>query len=395
MNKLLIILLISISFNCYSEAEAEAEAEAEVYYLKSGDTIFGELINETKESITIQTNFGEITINKQDLQQDEIELLLKSGDRLSGLLIKQTTELIIIQTSFTTLTIHKTKIKEIIFKDKMGLNDKKSEDYRWYFSDEQLLDIWFDPTGMTLNRSEIYISGLSWAVGINDKLQLSSRWVNYFIGDLNIRPKYKIFESSNINSIKSFSIGAHIHTAGLPLKYEVRDVTMTDNEHNQVTGEVIQTESYIEEQWIRVGSTLEEDEEDESNDDQWNENPGESRELWGEVFASYSISNLRSTGQGRVNYTFGTSVTYFPDYELMPRVFAALDFDILKNVKLMSEVFYDPHYVQLHLEWDDEYTDRIPVFFDIGFITNMITKNENLWLGVHFQQPFLVLYYKF
>ncbi|MCJ8313147.1 MAG: hypothetical protein HRU38_13585 [Saccharospirillaceae bacterium] len=384
MNRLLIILLIFISFHCY--------AIPEIYYLKSGDTIFGELISETKNDITIKTDFGELTINKKDLQQDEIELLLKSGDRLQGLLIKQTSELIIIQTSFSTLTINKTKIKEIIFKDKIGLDDKTSDDYRWYFSDDQLLDIWFDPTGMTLNRSEIYISGLSWAVGVNDKLQLSSRWVNYFIGDLNIRPKYKIFESSDINSIKSFSIGAHLHTAGLPLKYELKDVTVIEEEYNEFTGEIINTESYIEEQWIRVGSTFEKDDWDE---EQWNDNPGESREVWGEFFAAYSQSNLRSTGQGRTNYTFGTSVTYFPDYELMPRVYAALDFDILKNVKLMSEVFYDPYYVPLYWGWGESETDRIPVFFDIGFITNMITKNKNLWLGIHFQQPFFVLYYKF
>ena len=74
---------------------------------------------------------------------------------------------------------------------------------------------------------------------------------------------------------------------------------------------------------------------------------------------------------------------------------------------MISEVFYDPYYLELW-QWinnQDEYCYRdeclseepmenpknSPIHLDFGFIYAL---NESFRLGVHFQQPFVAFYWK-
>ena len=65
-------------------------AQEQVFYLKSGDKITGTIIEETETAYKINTTFGMVTLNKEEIQLDEVEVFLKSGDRLQGVLIKKT-----------------------------------------------------------------------------------------------------------------------------------------------------------------------------------------------------------------------------------------------------------------------------------------------------------------
>ena len=368
---LFLVLVSSVSF----------AQESKTFYLKSGDKITGVVIEETETTYILETTFGAVTIQKIDIQPEEVEIFLKSGDRLQGILLEETETGLNVKTSFGELFIDADKIEQFEFKTKAGLEVETAiEPDRWYFSDERLMDIWFDPTGFTLRKSEFYISLLSWAFGLNDRLQISTKWVNYFWGDFNIRPKFTLFEKGDYKSLSAFSIGGHIHSRGLPGKYKW--VENAEWEVNQ------QADTVYFDGWVLVPEKL----------DEYGDYSSDEDRPWLEVFSSYSVSKLRSSGQGRIGYTVGASAVYYPNEEIMPRVYAGMDIDVLKNVKVMAEIFYDPYYVSWYKLMEDE-KENIFLFFDIGFMTNSLPlfgmKSEKLWIGIHFHQPFFSVYYKF
>ena len=76
---------------------------------------------------------------------------------------------------------------------------------------------------------------------------------------------------------------------------------------------------------------------------------------------------------------------------------------------MIGEIFYDPNYLEFWQKWEYEYDwwdnindlddtqvlepdDVIPVHFDFGFIYAI---NESFRFGLHFQQPFVSIYWKF
>ena len=363
-------------------------AQEQVFYLKSGDKITGTIIEETETAYKINTTFGMVTLNKEEIQPEEVEVFLKSGDRLQGVLLSQTDDTVTLQTSFGAIDIQTEDIERFDFKQKAGFSkDDSSGDDRWYFSDEQLMDIWFDPTGFTLKKGEFYLSGLSFAFGLKDRFQISSKFFSYFIGDFNLRSKLALLEKGDIKSRRSLSIGGHLHTRGLPNKYEFKEWDAFEEYWwDEDTGEEYRDTLVTHQEWVRVGSKL--------TENYWEGNWSDGDKIWGEVFAAYTISKLRAGGQGRINYTFGGSLIFYPGYDPLPRAYAALDVDIRKNIKAMAEVFYDPYWYMIFQEGD-----IVPLFFDLGFITNSLPlwgqKNEKLWIGIHFQSPRIAFYWKF
>ena len=157
------------------------QTHEKVFYLADGTKISGTTQMETDSSYVIETSLGVITINKKDIQPEVVVLTLKNGDRLQGVLLKESASGVLLKTSFGEVFIDADKVERLDFKEKIlaGVIDPKKEE-RWYFSDERLMDIWFDPTGFTLKKNHFYFRGISWAFGLTDKIQISTRWVNYF-----------------------------------------------------------------------------------------------------------------------------------------------------------------------------------------------------------------------
>ena len=60
----------------------------------------------------------------------------------------------------------------------------------------------------------------------------------------------------------------------------------------------------------------------------------------------------------------------------------------------MAEVFYDEYYPEVN-NFESDTKMKTPFHFDIGFITNKIALDDRLWIGVHFQRPFIHFYWKF
>ena len=179
-----------------------------------------------------------------------------------------------------------------------------------------------------------------------------------------------LFKSGDLKSEKSISIGFHYHMRGLPSKYELKDRIWINYGND---------DSYKE--WVRVGS--------EQDEEGFNDDPT-GGEMWWEVFGAYTVSNLKESGQGRINHTVGASLTTYPCFDIMPRAYYAVTSDARRSLKLLFEVFWDPYWMNQLEMWEEEHISDID--FDFGFI---YAYNEQFRVGIHFQRPFISFYYKF
>ena len=178
------------------------------------------------------------------------------------------------------------------------------------------------------------------------------------------------------------SVGGHLHTRGSPNKWEYVDDAWWEYDYDFDTGQSTQTVAHGG--WVRVGSTR----------DEYGGRTNDNNALWGELFAAVSVSNLNKGNKGRTNITAGASVIMFPKHDPLPRAYIGIDRDVRRNVKVMGEIFWDPYYAPFYLRVQEEEI-TLPLFFDIGFMTNSLTRNKKLWVGVHYQLPYLSFYFKF
>ncbi len=362
-------------------------AQEKTFHLKSGDQVTGTVKSQTDSTYVIETAFGEITIKKDEVKPEEAYIFLKSGDKLRGIIVSESEEGVTVKAQFGEVFVSREKIERIDFKS-MGRargqfsRPGQTERGRWYYGNERLIDIYFDPTGYVLEENVLYLSGLSWGYGLSEKVHITSKWGGYFLGDLNFRPKFMLYKTGDLKSEKSMSVGFHYHMRGLPDKRELKE-RLYDSYDDEES----------DKEWVRIGSEVIEDDwngDGVIDERYYDENPFESREMWWEVFGAYTVSNLKASGQGRINHTVGASATLYPGYDLMPRAYYAVSADARRSLKLLFEVFYDPYWASiLELGNNENITD---IDFDFGFI---YAYSEQFRVGIHFQRPFIAFYYKF
>ncbi len=393
------IILIGSIFAQEFDPETGSVLKEKTFHLKSGDTVTGSVKSETDSTYVIDTAFGEITINKKDVKQEEAFIFLKSGDKLRGIIVSESDEGVTVKAKFGEVFISQDKIERIDFKSMGRARGQFSrpgqvERGRWYYGNERLIDIYFDPTGYVLEENVLYLSGLSWGYGLSEKVHITSKWGGYFFGDLNFRPKFMLFKTGDLKSEKSMSVGFHYHMRGFPDKRELKTWGSPETWSDWTGDGYVEYDTTISRtEWVRIGSEL--IEEDWDNDGviderHYDNDPFEGGEMWWEVFGAFTVSNLKKSGQGRINHTVGASFTSYPGYDLMPRAYYAVSADARRSLKLIFEVFYDPYWTSM-LEFAEE-KHVSDIDFDFGFI---YAYNEKFRIGIHFQRPFIAFYYKF
>ena len=444
-------------------------AEEQTFTLIDGTVIIGTVQEETDLTMQVQTNFGIVTINKSEMIETQYEVKLKSGETLIGVKISENTESIILKTQIGELTIQRSDILNIqeagqhttsgIIKTKgqyrrpYSISDflfsgrRIDKDTDFALGEEQLIDLFFDPTGYTLARSTLYLSGLSFGFGVTDRFQITTKWGGFFWGDLNLRPKIQLFEIGNWANQHSFSVGAHYHTRWRPNKFEwksgnVNTVDFTGEFNNYGDTNCPNSEDYCWKQTAKADTVTKywggyypigenpsysnptdntptgydpnEIDAYYHHEPSVNYNEEEESESFIEMielFGAYTYSKSRTGLKGRISHTLGGNMQYLSIVDeptILYRLYYGLDVDINSKLKMVGELFYDPYFLELWQqdEYGDNYSDSDnfsdtpvnkpddyrPIHLDFGFIYAL---NESFRFGIHFQRPFIAFYWKF
>ena len=410
---------------------------SETFNLRDGSSIIGERISEDESSIIIKTSYGEITINKSDLVIKEYRVELRTGEVLIGIKVEENDLIFILETQgFGNVEIMKTDILSI--QELNGMNNytlpSKSEyiapesqrgigvfgigtgivdnfiandkDVDFTEGEEQLIDLFLDPSAHTLKRSTLYMSGFSFGFGLTDNIQVTTRWNNFFWGDLNLRMKYKIFSTGNWKRQSTIALGMDYHQRW-----------STSDKYKWASGQEVKNDkTYYWGGWIPVTSVVSKFEchENHQGDDECEHSEVRLEDTYDymiEFFGAYTFSKARANLKGQINQTIGARATIARvgdnnTWELFPRIYYGADFDLTPKFKVLVLGIYDEFMLEPY-QLDDPFgvdylstsesivtkdDDVFPVHFDFGFVYAL---NNNFRFAIHFQKPWIGFYWKF
>tara|TARA_B100001250_G_scaffold91081_2_gene75737 strand:+ start:376 stop:1695 length:1320 start_codon:yes stop_codon:yes gene_type:complete len=437
--KLSFFLVLILSFN-FLIAQDNQE-----FKLKDGTIINGIPVNEDEEQITVATKYGSVIIKKSELFKSTYEITLKDGDILTGVKLSETNLEIIIQSKLGKLKILKSDIvdmketidanqvkapkatnrrpyslADVLFGSNTSTTNYNTKNMEFALGEERLIDTFFDPTGYVLEEGTLYLSGFSYAFGVTEKLQISSRWIDYFWGNFNIRPKYRLFHKGNWEQESALSIGGHLHTYWQPNKVTFQSgelVYRRESYDFDLDSNIVTQEPKYFGGYFPIGSTIDKSNNNtiwgDDNDYELNIESTDDLKYMMEFFTAYTFSKARKGMKGRISTTIGALIQ-IPDGDDMPyRLFGSLDVDITSKLKMVGEVFYDPFFIDLvqrtNFDIDGPFAQQAmykisdtevtkdsliknrPVHFDFGL---MYAVNENFRFGIHTQAPIIAFYWK-
>jgi hypothetical protein len=309
-----------------------------------------------------------------------------------------------------------------------------NKDAEFALGEERLIDTFFDPRGEVLEDGTLYLSGLSFAFGVSEKLQVSSRWADYFWGNFNIRPKYQIFKKGNWERESALAVGGHFHTYWQPdkLTWQTGEAVITNvigsytSEGDITTYETLNYGGYFPMGATVKGNSIETHTDTDCYDDDCGEdeklkiNETDNLDYMFEFFTAYTLSKARKGMKGRISSTIGALVQVPLGYdEYTYRLFGSLDIDVTPQLKIIGEAFYDPFFLDInnrtssddcflfdclasdHWTYKTDPDEKItkdqfetirPIHFDFGF---MYAVNEHFRIGIHNQPYILAFYWKF
>ena len=418
---------------------------AETFNLKDGSSVTGERVSEDETSIKIKTVYGEIEIKKQDLVIKDYKVELKTGDTLIGVKIEENDSFIILETkAFGEIKVIKNDILSI---QELNINEMKDsgtltsnvdvnmpkytggllgmvtssgssvltneKDLDFSEGEEQLIDIFLEPSAHTLKRSTLYMSGFSFGFGLTDNMQITTRWIDYFHGDINFRMKYKLFSKGNWKKQSALALGIDYHQRWkASIVDQFKYVSGSHNHDNQdyyyggwipITSEVTGT-FVCNESW---------DDNDDCHDPEMKLKEDNYNYMF-EFFGAYTFSKARANLKGQINQTIGARalVSRTGDnnaWEFYPAAYYAADFDLTPKFKILFQAIYDNHMVETYqlTSYDSDIfgsegnleaskvpvvkEESMPIHFDFGFVYAL---NKNFRFAIHFQRPFIGFYWK-
>ena len=358
-NYFIIVFMVLVSFLLSDER---------TFNLSSGNKVTREIINiDDSGNYTVITTMGEVVFNQNEIVLENVKITTNNGDRIIGVLQNEDNEKFYVKTDIGLMSVEKNNVNTINFdyddieNDQGFLKNLSKSENRYYFGDEQLIDVWFDPTGNVLSEGTIYVSGLSGAYGITDKFQISLRVWDYLFGNVNIRPKYQIYKKGSLEKTNSLSVGGHFYLTGaVPHKWKL----IEENCYNS-NGENYDGCGY----WAPITSD----------------------EFSYELFLAYTSSKLKPSDQGRINFNFGVSIAKIDGYtDFMNRIWFGTDIDVRKSLKLTGLIAYDPYLPTISELFNS--VEQTDIHLDFGFIYAL---NDNFRFGLHLTSPFMGFYWKF
>ena len=371
------------------------------FHFKDGSISEGEIINVDNEVVTLSTESGEFKIPKTEFLAETAEITNKKGEKFVGNVLSEDEEEFKIRTQYGDATIHKKNIEKMS-RFHGGILDKKTEARKKFYTGEAvLLSVFLDPTATPLSPNTFYISGMSLGYGLTDRFMLTTKYASNFNGDLNLHPKMRFYHKKSADSEKSMAFGLGFHRS-----YPIKSIIGKYSHAIKLPGERTLNDSELELEDVMKPDSLLPD------------NP-----MYAEAYLVFSSSRINPSGRGKVGWNLGAKVTnafsnrdkyikeeysWDKSFKVPFRLWASLDYDLRKDLKFVASMWADNGYKTLNagtafedyigsdgsqvLSIDSIRGKESLVDFDFGILYAV---NENFRIGVHFQQPFLDIYWEF
>lgn len=389
------------------------------FYITDGNVIQGEIVEISDQLCHIKTTEGLLKIPIKDILEETIDLIKISGSRYKGPLITEDEESMIIRSNYGDVIIYKKDIEKMDRYHGGKLIPWIENKKNFYEGEITLTNVFLDPTAFPLAPNTFYFSGLSIGYGFTDRFMITTKFGSNFNGDLNLEPKMRFWHKKTANREQALSWVLSLHRA-----YSI--------------DQVISNYSHVWELYLN-----------ENNEGQLNELNFDDTEDVGNYINNfidksetsvlvtgsllYSTRRKNPTGRGKVGWSLGLStsnmlllmeeqynhktdftkqIKFNPNDELIYkipfRVWANFEYDLQKNLKFLGSMWLDnSNRAVTFVDAVDDYTgnDGTDAFsfdtlvgkenlfdFDFGF---QYAINNNFRLGVHFQQPYIDIYWEF
>jgi hypothetical protein len=375
---------------------------SKMFYLRNGDTYDGTVQNISDEGVvTLETGDGVLYIPAERFLKETARVTKLDGTQYQGEILSEDAVGFALRTNYGEIVVSKADIQSM----SRYLGDKqiarREESTKFFQGDETLTHLFLDPTAFGLQERTFYVTGISLGYGFTENFMLMSRMFDSVNGDINLNPQFTLLKRQRGSSEIAVAIGGRIYTThdmrteysryghyiehnGSSLDDLDRSDPVRDVERHLVDSSKDANDAVFGEIYTVLS---------------WRGGLQEGRGKWG-IHVGAKTNSL--AWQERPALNAGSEWKSFTPY----RVWLALDYDMSKRVKFLTEVFADNGWRWRNLEavLDDYFADDTPgvlsfsdgryrpVDIDLGFL---IAPTESLRIGAHFQDPYLTFYWKF
>ena len=367
------------------------------FHLIDGNIIQGEIIKMEELVCHIETIDGLLYIPSEDILEETATITKKDDTRYIGPVLRETLEEIVLRSKYGDVVISKRDVKEM---DRYhgGKRVPWLEEKKTFFRGEVVLtDIFMDPTAFPLTPNTFYLSGLSLGYGFTDRFMVRTKFASDFQGDLNFMPHFRFYHRQTGTSRRAAAVGGHLFNhhpmETVVAKYSKYVYRKDDDDPDN--------KFYLDkEDTISVNDVMDQD-----TDFYW--------ELYTVLSSRRSMTNKRGELGWHVGAKTNSLALQKPDLSdgfkwdaFIPfRFWAAFEYDLSKSLKLAGIMWVDNghKFRDFGQVWNDYIVDTPFILdaksgeyrmvdFDFGFLYAI---SETFRIGIHFQEPFFVFYWKF
>lgn len=376
------------------------------FHFRDGTVREGTVKSVSDGKAELETPSGTFQIPTDQFLSERAEIINRKGERYKGIVISETVEEFILRTDYGDAVINKRSIQSMERYHGGVLERETEERRRFYQSEEQVVQVFLDPNAFILEPNTFYLSGLSIGYGLSERFMVKTEFSSSFSGDLNFETKHQIYQKKSAEKQSAMAWGVNVHRArpveSIVSRYSHALLDIDDTPLNDlasipsISGEIM--DSTVTDK--RIFSI--------------------------ELMAMFSSRRTNPSGRGKMSWTLGAKAspldfmdrntwidtTKFswnsdPIFKIPFRVWGSLEYDLRKNLKFLAIAWVDNGWKTMTFgeTWDDYVGNDGAAFsldspkgtvslidFDFGL---QYAINESLRIGIHFQQPFLDIYWKF
>jgi len=378
------------------------------FHLRDGNLVTGKIVDiDAADVCRIETLDGTLRIPSAAILEETVEVVKKDDTGYTGPVLKEDPQEVVVRSRYGDVVVSKEDIREMHRYYGGKRISWAEEKKRFYQGQATLTGTFTDPTAFLLRPHTLYMSGLSLGYGFSERFNLFTQVGPDFNGDLNVKLRYAVFQRAQGASETALAIGlGFFRDHRMISRYRQYSHWLGRGVDGAIASDADRFDA-IPADVMSIEDVLEDP---------------QARQFDWAFHAVLSHRQPLSSGRGKWGWHLGfatngmafnkpalkdPSYTWASDFRFPYRLWVASDYDLSKRLKLIGRLWADNGYKYLSLGRSiDDYLGVIgepftfdspsgryrPVDMDFGVL---VAVTKTLRLGMHFQKPFLTLYWEF